>query len=200
MHSYSTDIPLRKKALIVFGVVVATLLSVATSAFGVLGALPPVACATIAYIVFNRWAWRWNWVPTKVPDLNGRWNGYLYTSGPEEKIDDELIVEEGKQRNGLTKMEAELRIEQRWDAIQISLVGPESRSSSKAASILVDDGAWPTLNYNYENSGSPSNDDLQGHYGTATLELYEEEQRLEGIYYNEPDRDRWGVLELDRSD
>lgn len=82
---------------------------------------------------------------------------------------------DGTQYDDLTKQETEITIEKTWDKILVTLNGPESPSRSEAATILVNDKAWPTLTYNYWNEGSMTNDDLGPHYGTAVLVYHEDD-------------------------
>ena len=98
-------------------------------------------------------------------------------------------------------MKTTIEIEQTWDEILVSLDGAESPSHSHSASILVDEKAWPTLSYNYLNEGGKTRDDVKPHYGSATLEYYSENDKLEGQYVNRPDhRGTHGIMELYRVD
>ncbi|WP_223301670.1 hypothetical protein [Haladaptatus sp. R4] len=172
---------------------------------GVLGIVSFGGAATIIYTLFTRFLWRWSWVRkiarVKVPDLRGEWEGYLYTSADSDEIKDELILNEGEQKDDLTKMEASVTIEQTWDKVEVTLDGPESQSHSEGATITVNEKAWPTITYNYLNEGTATNGDLNMHYGTTSLEYDEDANKLEGPYYNRPDqRDSQGYLELYRKD
>jgi len=202
MHSYSTDQPNRHKKYLFIGAVGALAIFVAGMVVHPLSSIPVTVGVMGLYWLFSRYLWKTGPVQklgiAEVPDLNGEWKGHLYTSGPRDQIDDDLIVEEGPEDNGYVKMKATLEIEQTWDEIHMDFIGPESTSTSKAATVLVGEGKWPTLNYNYENPGAPANDELDFHYGTATLQFFENDERLEGAYYTGPGRDRHGKLELYR--
>ena len=205
MHSFSTDQPRRYYRYMLMGAVAMGALWLGQAVLGVLGIISFGAAATIIYGLFTRCLWRWSWVRkiarVKVPDLSGEWEGYLYTSADPAWIDDEMIVEEGEQKDGLTKMEASVKIEQTWDKVGVALDGPESQSHSEVATITVNEKAWPTITYNYLNEGTATNGDLDMHYGTTSLEYDERENKLEGPYYNRPDqRDSQGYLELYRED
>lgn len=205
MHSFSTDQSGRHQRYITIGAVSAVIY------LGSIWLLGPIIGVTIGlftssiYIVFTKWLWKWDLMRdiglVSVPDLNGRWEGYLYTSADRELILDDQIVTHGRQIDEFTKQETAIEIKQTWDKISVTLDGPESQSHSRAATILVNEKAWPTLTYNYLNEGSNTKKELNAHYGTAILEYFEEEDKLEGKYYNRPDqRENHGVLELCRTD
>ncbi len=203
MHSYSTDQPNRHKKYLFIGAGGALVVFWAGMVIHPLSLIPVSVGVVGFYLMFSRYLWKTDPVQklgiVAVPDLNGVWEGYLYTSGPRDRIDDDLIADDGKNDdNGYVKMEATLEIEQTWDEIQVNLNGPESTSTSKAATVLIGEGKWPTLNYNYENTGASTNDELDFHFGTATLQFFESDDRLEGPYYTGPERDRNGKLELYR--
>lgn len=202
MHSYSTDQPRRHQWYIWIGVIAASITFLPLAVGSLIG-IPLGLLVGGLYYGFTRWLWKWSVLRTynivEVPVLDGKWEGYLYTSKDPAKIDDELIVKTGKQRDGLTKMETSLTIQQTWDKVLVSLDGPESNSGSRGATILVKDNAWPTIAYNYVNDGGYTNDDLDMHYGTTTLQYDAGENKLIGPYYTRPDqRGNHGLLELCR--
>ncbi|QLH83069.1 hypothetical protein [Halosimplex pelagicum] len=205
MHSFSTDQGDRHQRYILIGVV-STLVY-----FGGIRLLGPILGLTIGvistalYIAFTRFLWKWDWLHQhgviKIPNLNGNWEGYIYTSEDEENIGNEAIVTDGDQRENKVKIETNITIKQTWDRIRISLGGAESSSYSRSATILVKEKAWPTLSYNYFNEGGNSGDDIHPHYGSAMLEYKEEEDKLEGRYFNRPDhRGTHGIIELWRTE
>lgn len=205
MHSFCTDQPQRYRRYILIGILATVAVGFGERFYGIPGFLSTGALSTVIYFGFTRYIWRWTWLHEKgliaVPNLNGTWKGYLYTSVDKNKInDDDLIVEDGRQIDDLTKMETAIIIKQTWDTIQVTLNGPESPSHSRAATILVREKAWPTITYNYLNEGSDTNGELHMHYGTATLEYDEEEDKLEGSYNTRPtQRGNHGRLELHRT-
>lgn len=188
---------------ILIGIIAAVFVGAGERIYGIVGMVSTLAVASVFYYLFSRYLWKLGILHklslVSVPDLNGHWKGYLYTSQASENIDDSLIVDTGKQIDGLTKMESEIYIDQTWDKIRITLDGPESPSYSKGATVLVNERAWPTITYNYLNEGSTTNDNLDMHYGTTTLQYNEEEEKLEGPYYTRPDqRGNSGFVELER--
>ena len=203
MHSFSTDQYNRNRLYILIGVISALIYIEGIRRFG-LGMGFTIGIISIAlYILFVKFIWKWKWLHrwnlVSVPDLNGCWEGYLYTSAPEESIPEAEIIREEPQIYGFTKMEASIKIEQTWDKIRVTLDGPQSSSHSRAATILVEQKAWPTLSYNYWNEGGNTSDQPGPHYGSAFLEYDEDEDKLEGRYFNRPDhRGTHGILDLER--
>lgn len=205
MHNFSTDQPRRHERYILIGIVSAVIYLGGIQVFGPVLGFSLGIVSSLLYLIFTKYLWKWEWLHEKglvaVPNLNGEWEGHLYTSFDESEISDEQIVTEGRQIDGLTKMETSIKIDQTWDKILITLDGPESPSHSHGATVLVKKKAWPTLTYNYLNEGSTTNKELGLHYGTAALEYDEEKDKLEGKYYNRPDqRGTHGILELYRSE
>jgi len=208
LHSYSTDRPRRWKIFFGLGAIALVIAIVGERLLTELIDIPTSisfgVASLLVYWLFTNYIWKLEIVQktplVNVPDLNGRWEGHLYTSTDPEKISDEYIVETGEQMDGFTKMEAAIEIEQTWDKLLVTLHGPESPSFSHGATLLVEEGAWPTLTYNYLNEGSDSNEELGMHYGTTMLKYKSEEESLEGPYYTEPTRENHGILFLSRVD
>ncbi len=141
MHNYSTDQPNRHKKYLFIGAGGALTVFVAGVLVNPLSSIPMTVGVLGFYWLFSRYLWKTGPIQelgfVEVPDLNGAWEGYLYTSGPRHRIDDDLIVDDGNRDDGYVKMEAQLEIKQTWDEIQVNLIGPESTSTSKAATVLV---------------------------------------------------------------
>jgi hypothetical protein len=119
----------------------------------------------------------------KVPNLEGKWVGYLTSS-----------FDEGAQQKPTT-----VSINQNWTNIMIRLDVPQSGSRSTVASIFVSE-AETVLSYQYKNE--PNFDALNtmhAHEGTATLELGTDGTTLAGNYYSGRDRANHGKLLLKRS-
>ncbi|WP_438267084.1 hypothetical protein [Haladaptatus salinisoli] len=153
---------------------------------------------------FNSRAWNWDIFRdielVKVPDFNGKWTGYYATSSqdvPQSKIKQDCTVE-----GDLTPVKAELDIKQDWRNICVHFDPVTSSSSdSCAASILTQDGYWPSLTYQYKNEPYPESDeDMKTHDGTADLDLKQEDgkQVLEGHYYTGSSRESYGKLRFER--
>jgi len=205
MHSFSTDQPNRHRRYILIGVISAVIYLGGIRLFGMVIGFTIGLVSSSLYFAFTKWVWKWKWLRRKgliaVPNLDGTWRGYVYTSANEDLIDNKQIVADGRQIENLTKQETKIEIQQTWDKISVTLDGPESPSHSCGATILINKKAWSTLTYNYWNDGSLTNEALGAHYGTAILEYNENKSTLEGKYYNRPDqRGTHGVLELQRTD
>ena len=149
------------------------------------------------YKLFTKHIWKWAVARqigvTKIPNLNGKWEGHLYTSYEDAEASETAEIE----HEGLTPMEATVTIKQTWDKILVFLDGPDSTSESVAATILVE-GHWPTLTYNYDNSGDDHHDEKNPHDGTTMLKFNQKEDTLSGKYYTGPNRENTGRLELKR--
>lgn len=120
----------------------------------------------------------------KVPNLGGKWKGFLRSSV--DKFTD--------------KVEVTLEITQTWTEICITLTDGKSRSISQLACISVNNPAERTLSHDYLNTPYPEHiQTMDIHRGICQLRI-EEENMLRGTYYNnrqipEP---TWGEIELAR--
>ena len=205
MHSFSTDQPKRHRRYIIIGAISAILYLELPRLIGPIAGISFSLLSTVLYVGFTKYLWKLELLHdvglVDVPDLNGTWEGYLYSSTDPDDIPDDAIVTEGRQIDNKTKIETRIEIEQSWDQILVTLDGEESSSFSRAATILVNEKAWPTLTYNYFNDGGNSRDDVKAHYGSAILEYDTEEDKLEGKYFNRPDqRGTYGIMEVWRND
>lgn len=184
MHSYSTDNDNRPT---VYGVLGFTAYA-ATLGVGWITAVLSAAVPTIAGItfswgigftvltaIFNRFGWKTRIAratgASKVPDFDGEWRGYLKTSY-DGFIPDEALHESNNLDADMQRVAATLQITQTWRKISIHLETDNSESDSTGATVLTEDGRWPSLNYQYENDPDPdSASSMMRHYGTADLAL-----------------------------
>lgn len=218
MHTYSTDNELRPR-------VYWALSLVSYFAAGAVGSIVAFISGNLPFalslsvgagvvfkgflVVYNKWIWNSalakNLGITKVPDLNGDWNGWLKTSW-EGNIDDEALhaEDDSSDESDWRTLTASLQIEQTWREINVHLETESSYSDSNGATILTDDGRWPSINYQYRNGGSGnSKDALNTHDGTADLTFKEGEEGrdvLEGIYYTGPGRGNHGKMRFVRGE
>jgi hypothetical protein len=137
---------------------------------------------------FDRWAWRWPIFRTmglvRVLDLSGYWTASIVSS----------------YRSG--EVVGKVRIRQNWRSISISLATPQSRSSSRVASLLVDDPNECVLHYEYLNTPRHSAaDTMHMHRGSAEIRLQRNNGELigEGEYFSGRDRANHGTIHLERS-
>lgn len=208
-HGFSTDQPRRRRitffACGAAGVVIANnlgpvLASMTGFDFFHNITISFVLASTIVYYVVSRVLWKFDPISKLIgspPDLNGQWEGYLYTDT--EEYDPEAVVSTNQLGLDLVQMNASMSIRQSWDRILVSFEGPNSTSKSVGATILVDEGGTPTLTYNYENPGAALNEELGQHAGTATLEYDSDAETLEGTYYTGPNRENYGLIKLERT-
>jgi hypothetical protein len=134
------------------------------------------------YALFDRYLWRNRFVHklglVRIPDLTGRWRGYLLTSFDGHAKRHELMI----------------HIFQSWTQITVYLTTPTSMSRSSAAVIQVDDPEGAALVYQYQNQ--PLADAMRTmhmHYGTAMLRI-SNGGCLAGDYYAGRDRRTFGRI------
>lgn len=130
--------------------------------------------------VFSKWLWRWKgfqgWLVT-VPNLNGTWHGELQTTW----INPETGTTPGPNDSFLV-------IRQSLYKIHFTLITAESKSSSRAAGILVNHDTSSTfIEFTYQNNPSVLVQNRSTmHDGAASLELTTNpEKRLTGKYWTD---------------
>lgn len=214
MHTYSTDNDLRPKVYFVLALVAYGLTVVADIVVTELGEIFPfhlgvgislgIAFA-IVWQVHDKWFWKTRLARflrmTKVPNLDGEWEGWIVTSYEGEIDDDALHPDNDSDEEG-QKMKATLDIDQTWRKINVRFETTQTTSDSNGATILTDEGKWPSLSYQYENPGTPLIDGVDMHFGTASLEHRDDGDvdTLKGIYYTGPGRDNHGLMNFERTD
>jgi hypothetical protein len=201
MHTYSTDSRYRVTIPAVIGVVsylivqYFDLLRTLFPSYGILeGWVPSFGIVmSILFVVFNQWLWRRSVLRrlgiVKVPDLNGTWTGTGKTNRPDSEEVEEF--------------EVDVMIKQRWRSISIEFETEDSRSRSLGATILTNEGATPTLTYEYlSEPKTTAPETMNMHRGTTTLDYRERDGEivLEGDYYTGQGRKTYGHLKLLRSD
>src|SRR5438876_6914788 len=168
MHDYSTDASERRGVPLLLALLAIALawatskflaaihLSIpwwvdAPSSMGFYGAL---------YTLFDRYLWRNSFVHklglVRVPDLEGRWRGYLITSYDGHAKRYPLMI----------------NIFQSWTEIIVYLTTPMSMSRSSTAVIQMDDPEGAALIYQYQNQPlADAMKTMHMHYGTAMLRV-----------------------------
>ncbi|HKV63312.1 MAG TPA: hypothetical protein VJO16_15480 [Candidatus Acidoferrum sp.] len=136
----------------------------------------------LLYGLFEKSFWRKSLIRklglVRIPNLMGRWRGYLITSFDGHAKRHSLVI----------------HIFQTWTQISVFLSTATSMSRSCAAVIQVDDPEGVTLIYQYQNQ--PLADAMRTmhmHYGTAMLRL-SDEGCLAGDYYAGRDRRTFGRI------
>jgi len=141
------------------------------------------------YGAFDRWLWR---VPAmrkvglvKVPNISGRWKGYLTSSFNEHEKQCEACID----------------ILQTWSHIRINLETETSRSYSLTASVLIETPNCVAISYEYVNEPkADAKATMHIHRGTArhTLCTVDGAEVFDGEYYTGRDRGTFGTLHFKR--
>jgi SMODS-associating 2TM, beta-strand rich effector domain len=136
----------------------------------------------VLYTLFDRTLWRNRLVRklgfVRVPNLAGRWRGYLITSFDGHVKHHDLM----------------LNIFQSWTQISVFLTTETSISRSCAAVLQVDDPDGLSLTYQYQNQPlANAMKTMHMHYGTAMLRMSDDDT-LTGDYYAGRDRRTFGRL------
>ncbi len=141
----------------------------------------------VLYGFFKRVAWKWRWlrsiVSVSTPILAGTWSGTVQSD-----------------YDGVTRPahNVEVVIGQDWTEIVIRLIGPNSKSHSLSASMVVTEDEC-ILIYDYlSEPKSGAVDTMHMHRGTTRLVLTGTD-KLEGDYYTGRDRKNTGGMKLRRT-
>jgi hypothetical protein len=136
----------------------------------------------VLYALFDSYLWRNGLVSklglVRMPNLSGRWYGYLISSFDGHAKHHDLMI----------------TICQSWTQIAVFLTTTESISRSCAAVIQVDDPEGVALIYQYQNQPvADATRTMHMHYGTAMLRV-SIEGFLVGDYYAGRDRRTFGRI------
>jgi predicted pore-forming effector associated with SMODS systems len=139
--------------------------------------------------LFDKWIWKWKVARAihivRTPYFAGDWEGEGVSS----------YVENGQRK----RYSIRVHIEQEWTKIQISARTQQSRSESLIGSVIVGNGRYPTLSYEYQNQpGQHAAETMHAHPGMTRLELIDL-TTLDGEYYTGRDRQNYGTLHLRKS-
>jgi len=187
MHGYSTDSNERKVIPLLLALMAIALAWMSSKFLAVmhlsipwwLDAPSSMAFYGALYALFDKYLWRnsfvYNMGLVRIPNLTGRWRGYLITSF-----------------DGHTNLV--IHIFQSWTQIIVFVTTATSMSRSSAAVIQVDDPEGAALIYQYQNQ--PLADAMRTmhmHYGTAMLRV-SNDGCLAGDYYAGRDRRTFGRI------
>jgi hypothetical protein len=168
MHGYSTDSNERRVVPLLLASLAIALAWVSSRLLAVLHLSVPwwadapssMAFYGVLYTLFDKYLWRKSLVYklglVRIPNLAGRWCGYLITSFDGHAKRHDLMI----------------HIIQSWTQIAVYLTTAASISRSCAAVIQVDDPEGVALIYQYQNQ--PLADAMRTmhmHYGTAMLRI-----------------------------
>jgi SMODS-associating 2TM, beta-strand rich effector domain len=194
MHGYSTDsderrvVPLLLACLAIFLAWLSSkvLMAIHLSVPWWLDAPSSLAFYGALYTLFDRYLWRNSLVSklglVRIPNLAGRWRGYLISSFDGHVKRHDLMI----------------NIFQSWTQITVFLTTATSMSRSSAAMIQVEDPEGVALIYQYQNQ--PLADAIRTmhmHYGTAMLRV-STDGCLVGDYYAGRDRRTFGRISCHR--
>ncbi len=193
MHPYSTNSEERTRVpflLAAVAVVLAWVLMKARGGMRLPFWLEVPGTATLYFLIyegFRTFLWEFSILRfvgiVKVPNLQGRWTGYLTSS-----------YDEAAEKQPVT-----VQITQNWTHIFIKLTAPTSNSRSMVGSIYTTE-AETLLSYQYENEPNVAAvETMHAHTGTATLEVGADGLTLTGSYYSGRDRATHGMLVLARA-
>src|SRR5712664_4977383 len=190
MHGYSTDSSERRIVPLLLALL-AIALAWATSKFLAamhlslpwwVDAPSSMAYYGVLYALFDRYLWRNSFVHklglVRIPNLTGRWRGYLITSFDGHANRYNLMI----------------NIFQSWTQIRVFLTTATSMSRSCAAVLQIGDPEGVALIYQYQNQ--PLADAIRTmhmHYGTAMLRV-SDDGCLAGDYYAGRDRRTFGRI------
>jgi predicted pore-forming effector associated with SMODS systems len=190
MHGYSTDSGERRIVPLLLASVAITLAWLSSKLLAVMHLSLPWwldAPSTLGYYgalyaLFDRNLWRNRFARklglVRVPNLTGRWRGYLLSSFDGHTKGHDLMI----------------NIFQSWTEIAVFLATETSISRSCAAVIQVDDPDGLALTYQYQSQPlANAMRTMHMHFGTATLRVSDDDT-LTGDYYAGRDRCTFGRI------
>ena len=135
--------------------------------------------------IYDKYFWKYNFIKyiglPKIPNLNGLWIAEIVSSHDE------------------TTKKAEVLISQAFSKFSMVLKTDESTSYTTVASFSLNNPIHKTITYSYlSKPRSSSSNSMNIHEGTATLEIFEDESKLEGYYYSGRGRLTYGDIKIER--
>jgi SMODS-associating 2TM, beta-strand rich effector domain len=190
MHGYSTDSSERRVVPLLLALLAIALAWMSSKSLAVIHLSIPwwadapssMAFYGALYALFDKYLWRNNFVYkmglVRIPNLTGRWRGYLITSFDGHAKHHDLMI----------------NIFQSWTQIIVYLTTPMSMSRSTTAVIQMDDPEGAALIYQYQNQPlADAMKTMHMHYGTAMLRT-SSGGCLTGDYYAGRDRRTFGRI------
>ncbi|BAY94371.1 MULTISPECIES: Cap15 family cyclic dinucleotide receptor domain-containing protein [unclassified Tolypothrix] len=156
--------------------------------------IPLIAPSSLAifgllFLLFDHFLWKWSlFYKTgiiKIPNLSGKWNGYIISSKqPQQKIP------------------ATITIYQTYSNIRIRLETPHAKSISLMAAFEMVDPACFHLNYEYLSEYRSPQGVISRHYGVTRLDIKIDDDKVDkeqrGYYYTEKERDAYGEIYFEK--
>jgi SMODS-associating 2TM, beta-strand rich effector domain len=190
MHGYSTDSSERRVVPLLLASLAIALAWVSSRLVAMLHLSLPwwvdapssMAFYGMLYTLFDKYLWRNSLVYklglVRIPNLTGRWRGYLITSFDGHTKCHDLMI----------------HIFQSWTQINVYLTTATSMSRSCAAMVQVDDPEGVALIYQYQNQPlADAMKTMHMHFGTARLRV-SNGSCLAGDYYAGRDRRTFGRI------
>lgn len=188
MHAYSMKDCARERYILALTLLAIAFVAIGKQAAGAIGvtiSIGTVSVFTVAFFVFDRWAWRWPLISrlVAIPDLAGTWTISGRTSGAD-----------GQERD----WSAEARIVQSWSRIAISTETATSRSRSGMAAVERDPGHGFRLIYGYTNDPKTTDGELRSHRGTCEVVFTADLAVGQGTYFTDHQRRTVGAMQWKR--
>jgi len=190
MHGYSTDSDERRVVPLLLAFLAISLAWLSSKLLVMIHLPVPwwvdapslMAFYGVLYTFFDRYLWRNGLVSklglVRIPNLAGRWHGYLISSFDGHAKRHDLMI----------------NIFQSWTQITVFLTTATSMSRSSAAMIQVEDPEGVALIYQYQNQPlADAIGTMHMHYGTAMLRV-SDDGCLAGDYYAGRDRRTFGRI------
>lgn len=194
MHQYSIDTkerPLITALLAIFSIAIVLilqkLLALVELDYWWISAPSTMSIFWLTYMIFGNYLWKIRILKrlllVRTPDISGMWKGRIYTTHDELK----------------QPIEAKLRIIQTWTTIEFALETGQSSSKSNYAYLCFAHPKDVKINYQYMNSPKiGAQKTMNIHYGSASMELSSDRQKLNGEYYSGRGRGTQGTMEFER--
>ena len=144
-----------------------------------------IAVFGLLYTIFSKWMWKLRVVKrfTKVPDLNGEWEGVLESSHKDPDTKKSVILD------------ITATITQTWNAVQVICHFPNSSSYSRTATLQINANNGVVLGFSFNNDSKDVNLSVRQYIGYNEL-VYNGENKLEGKYFTNRGKGTHGTINL----
>lgn len=184
MHTYSMRGCPRERYIFYIALVAISGIAIAKQVAGYFGVVISIGSVGVfggLFFLFDRYAWRIPAISRMVgiPDLAGTWQVTGKTDGAD----------------GVTReWNGDVRIEQTWSQIAISLETDGSRSRSAMASLERDAGHGFRVIYGYTNEPKDTAEELRSHRGTCQVVFSPNLESADATYFNDHQRRTCGTM------
>lgn len=188
--SFAINIPLNYVWDLLFSLILKiSVVEQVVSQFEIIGVvakqLSIIAVFGLLYTIFSKWMWKLRVVKrfTKVPDLNGEWEGVLESSYKDPNTKKPVILD------------ITATITQTWNTIQVICHFPNSSSYSRTATLQINANKGMVLGFSFNNDSKDVNLPVRQYTGYNEL-VYNGENKLEGNYFTDRGRGTHGTINL----